>query len=53
MQLAKEAHINKVCINGYVKDIRQFDKTPFNIIPKRCEVVKNTIYNEEMLFCWN
>lgn len=53
MQLAKENRVNKVCINGYVKDIRQFDKTPFNIIPNRYEIVKNTIYNEGILFCWN
>lgn len=52
MQMATENRINKVCINGIVKDIRQFDKSPFKEIPERAEVMKNSIYNESMLFCW-
>lgn len=52
MQLAKENQINKICINGQVKDIRQLDKTPFNVIPKKYETMENTIYNEGMIFCW-
>lgn len=52
MQLAKENQINKVCINGQVKDVRRLDKTPFNVIPKKYEFIENTIYNEIMIFCW-
>lgn len=52
MQIATEKHINKVCINGNLKDIRQLDKKPFEVIPERVEVVENTIYNEPILFCY-
>ena len=52
IQIATEKHINKVCINGMVKDIRQLDKKPFEAIPKRVEVMKNSIYNEPILFCY-
>lgn len=52
MQIATEKHINKVCINGDLKDIRQLDKTPFDIIPDHYEVMKDTIFNEPMLFCY-
>ena len=52
MQIATENGINKVCINGMIKDIRQLDKSPFETIPERAEVTKNSIYNETMLFCW-
>ena len=52
MQIATEKHINKVCIDGMVKDIRQLDKKPFEVIPEHVEVVENTIYNEAILFCY-
>ena len=52
MQIATEKGINKVGINGMVKDIRQLDKEPFNAIPERVEVLENSIYNEPMLFCY-
>ena len=52
MQIATEKHINKVCIDGMVKDIRQLDKKPFEAIPERVEVMKNSIYNEPILFCY-
>ena len=52
MQIATEKHINKVCINGELKDIRQLDKTLFEIIPKRYEVINDSIFNEPMLFCY-
>ena len=31
MQIATEKHINKVCIDGMIKDIRQLDKKPFEV----------------------
>ena len=40
MQIATEKHINKVCIDGMVKDIRQLDKKPFEVVPERVEVMK-------------
>lgn len=52
MQIATKKHINKVCINGNIMDIRQLDKKPFEVIPERVEVMKNTIYNESILFCY-
>lgn len=52
IQIATEKHINKVCINGVVKDIRQLDKKPFTAIPERVEVMENSIYNEPILFCY-
>lgn len=52
MQIATEKGINKVCINGMVKDVRQMDKKPFEAIPESAEVMENTIYNEAMLFCY-
>lgn len=52
LQIAMEKHINKVCINGMVKDIRQLDKNPFTVIPERAEVIENSIYNEPILFCY-
>ena len=52
MQIATEKHINKVCIDGIVKDIRQLDKKPFEVIPERVEVMENNIYNEPILFCY-
>lgn len=52
MQIATEKEINKVCINGMVKDVRQLDKESFNAIPERVEVMENSIYNEPMLFCY-
>ena len=52
IQIAKEKHINKVCINGMVTDIRQLDKKPFTAIPERVEVMENSIYNEPILFCY-
>ena len=52
IQIATEKHINKVCIDGIVKDIRQLDKKPFEVIPERVEVMENSIYNEPILFCY-
>ena len=52
MQIVTEKHINKVCIDGMVKDIRQLDKTLFEIIPKRYEVINDSIFNEPMLYCY-
>ena len=52
IQIATEKHINKVGINGNIKDIRQWDKKPFEVIPERVEVMENTIYNEPILFCY-
>ena len=52
IQIATEKHINKVCINGMVKDIRQLDKKPFEAIPERVEVMEKSIYNEPILFCY-
>ena len=52
MQIATEKHINKVCIDGMVKDIRQLDKKPFEVIPERVEVMEKSIYNEPILFCY-
>ena len=52
MQIAMQKHINKVCIDGMINDIRQLDKKPFEVIPKRAEVLKNSIYNEPILFCY-
>ena len=49
MQIATEKHINKVCIDGMIKDIRQLDKKPFQIIPERVEAMKNSIYYEPTL----
>ena len=52
MQIATEKHINNVCIDGMVKDIRQLDKKSFTAIPGRVEVMENSIYNEPILFCY-
>ena len=52
MQIATEKHINKVCIYGIVRDSRQLDKKPFTAIPEHVEVMKNSIYNEPILFCY-
>lgn len=52
MQIATEKHINKVCIDGTVKDIRQLDKNLFMVVPKRVEVMENSIYNEPILFSY-
>ena len=52
MQIATEKHINKVCIDGMVKDIRQLNKKPFEAIPESVEVMKKSIYNETILFCY-
>lgn len=50
MEIAKSERINKVCIDGYVGDIRQYDKTPFNKRVKNYEII-DSIYNEKMLIC--
>lgn len=51
-QIAKDNNINKVCIDGVIKDIRQLDESSFNIIPSHTEIMKDTIYNEPILFCY-
>ena len=52
LELAKENNINKVCIDGEVCDIRQLNKQPFKIAPIKTDIMKNTIFNEPMLFAW-
>ena len=52
MQIATGQHIHQVCTDGMVKDIRQLDKKPFEVIPERVEVMENSIYNEPILFCY-
>ena len=52
LELAKENNINKVCIDGNICDIRQLDKQPFNVVPRKTDIMKNTIFNEPMLFAW-
>lgn len=53
LELAKENNINKVCIDGEVCDIRQFNKQPFKVAPIKIDIMKNTIFHEPMLFAWN
>ena len=52
LELAKENNINKVCIDGVYYDIRQLNKQPFKVVPKKTDVMKNTIFNEPILFAW-
>ncbi len=52
LDLALMYNIHKICINGQIKDVRQFDKNPFNVIPQKWEIMKKSIYNEPILFCW-
>ena len=52
LELAKENNINKVCIDGDICDIRQLNKQPFKVVPKKTDIMKNTIFNEPMLFAW-
>lgn len=52
MEIATEKGINKVCINGMLKDIRQIDKTIFDVVPKRTEVLEGSILHEPILFCY-
>ena len=35
LELAKENNINKVCIDGDICDIRQLNKQPFKVVPKK------------------
>ena len=50
LDLAKENNINKVCIDGKICDIRQLNKQPFKVVPRETDIMKNTIFNEPMLF---
>ena len=52
LELAKENNINKVCIDGDICDIRQLNKQPFKVVPRETDIMKNTIFNEPMLFAW-
>ena len=52
LELAKENNINKVCIDCDICDIRQLDKQPFKVVPKKTDIMKNTIFNEPILFAW-
>ena len=52
LELAKENNINKVCIDGDICDIRQLNQQPFKVVPKKTDIMKNTIFNEPMLFAW-
>lgn len=50
MEIAKSERINKVCVDGHIGDIRQYDKTPFDKSVKSYEII-DSIYNEKMLIC--
>ena len=52
LELAKENNINKVCIDGVICDIRQLNKQPFKFTFRKTYIMKNTIFNEPMLFVW-
>ena len=52
LELAKENNIYKVCIDGVISDIRQLNKQPFEVVPRKTDIIKNTIFNEPMLFVW-
>ena len=52
LELAKKNNINKVCIDGLICDIRQLNQQPFKVVPKKANIIKNTIFNEPMLFVW-
>ena len=52
LELAKENNINKVCIDGDICDIRQLNKQPFKVVPIKTDIMKNTIFNEPILFTW-
>ena len=52
LELSKENNINKVCIDGCICDIRQLNKQPFNVVPIKTDIMKNTMFNEPMLFTW-
>ena len=52
LELAEENNINKVCIDGNICDIRQLNKQPFKVVPKKTDIMKNTIFYESMLFAW-
>ena len=52
LELSKENNINKVCIDGYICDIRKLNKQPFNVVPIKTHIMKNTIFNEPILFAW-
>ena len=52
LKLAKKNNINKVCIDGYICDIRQLNKQPFKVVPIKTDIMKNTIFNEPILFAW-
>lgn len=50
MEVAKSERINKICVDGHVGDIRQYDKTPFDKSVNSYEII-DSIYNEKMLIC--
>ena len=52
LELAKENNIYKVCIDGSISDIRQPNKQLFEVVPRKIDIIKNTIFNEPMLFVW-
>ena len=52
LTLAKELNVNKICIDGQLKDIRQLDKNPLMIIPLKFDLQKNTIFHEPILHCY-
>lgn len=52
LTLAKELKVNKICIDGHLKDIRQFNKNPFMIIPLKINLQKETIFYEPILYCY-
>ena len=52
LEIAKEYNINKICIDCVIYDIRQLDKQLFKVVPRKTDIMKNTIFNEPMLFVW-
>ena len=52
LELPKEHNINQVCIDGDICDIRQLNQQPFKVVPRETDIMKNTIFNEPMLFAW-
>ena len=52
LTIANELKVNKVCVNGHLKDIRQYNKIPFMVIPSKFDIQKETIFYEPILYCY-
>ena len=50
LTIATELKVNKVCIDGYIMDIRQLDKRPFLVVPQWTDMQSQTIFNEPILY---